>query len=123
MRRAKPKGLLVLAGYGWFMASVWATGGIRFDLAMDRAKGEMVTQAVYPKQNEYFHEPVTRKLSEVLRVDLLAGSPGKGGYRSARIVVTLKDGTQLLPFEGEDRGADNETLVLDRMQRMIGQAR
>ena len=56
-----------------FMASFWTTGGIRFDLD-DRPERRVPGRrhAVYPKENEYLHEPpVTRSLgAEVLRVDM-----------------------------------------------------
>ncbi len=106
--------------YLWFMASFWRTGGIRFDLEIDRVRGTWTTAAVYPKENGYYEPPVTRALGDVLRVDMVA-SPGKGGgdVNNQRIQVTLQDGTSFQPFEGEDRGSANEYLVLDRMQKML----
>ena len=105
----------------WFVASIWTTGGIRFDVEIDKARGTWTTEAVYPKEpGEYDEPPVTRALTDVLRVDLV-GSPGKGGgeVNSQRILVTLRDGTTFEPFEGEERGAAKEFLVLDRMQKML----
>ncbi len=115
----------VLAGVGtllsaWFMISIKATGGIEFDLDIDRDGGVWTTQAVYPKEHEYFHEPVTRALGDVLRVDLVP-MPGKGGDtpENQRILITLQDGTTFEPFESEERGDPKEMLVLDRLQKML----
>lgn len=105
----------------WCMASLATTGGIRFDLDIDRANGVWTTEAVYPRQpGQYFHPPLTRSLGEVLRVDIVS-SPGKGGNTvgNQRILITLENGTTFEPFEGEDRGSPNEYLVLDRMQKMM----